>query len=169
MAEPVKPVLQKPPGYRDPNVPVQPAPRPPVRKPALPPSFQPKKKRRSCCRIFCCSLCILTFILLLILAVSIGIFYIWFDPKLPVFHLQSFKVERFNVSVTSDGTFLDSRTVVRVEVKNPNSKLTVYYGGTRVKVTVGEDDTELGNSEFEGVHSGEEEHDEFEVHDSGEE
>ena len=45
-----KPILQKPPSYRDPNS--KPLP-PPPRKPMLTPSFQPKPKRRSCCRICC--------------------------------------------------------------------------------------------------------------------
>lgn len=152
MAEPVKPILQKPPGYRDPTVPAR-APKStqlPIRKPiSRPPAYYPMKQRRSCCRICCCFFCSLIFILILLSLVSSGLFYLWFDPKLPEFHLQSFKIAKFNVAVKSDGTYLDSETTVRVEAKNPNGKIKFDYGGTRLTVTV-EDDTELGTASRPG-------------------
>lgn len=151
MTEPVKPVLQKPPGYRNPNAPFPSVPRPGVRKPVLPPSFYHRRKRRSFCRICCCLLCTLIFILTLLLLISSGLFYLWFEPVIPVFHLQSLQIPHFNVSVKSDGTYLDSKTTFNLEVRNPNSKITLYYGGTDVQVTVGErTETDLGSSSVPG-------------------
>ncbi|KAG6667019.1 hypothetical protein I3843_01G067300 [Carya illinoinensis] len=151
MAEqPLKPVLQKPPGYRDPSRPIQPGTRPPPRKPALPPSFKPMKRRRSCCRACCCFLCVFFLVLVVVVAVAFGLFYLWFQPRLPVFHLQSFQIPRFTVTAKADGTYLDAQTVTRVEVKNPNGKLSLFYKQSTVKVTfsVGhEEDTEVGSKD----------------------
>ena len=157
MAEqPQKPALQKPPGYRDPTTtPGKPAiARPPPRKPVLPPSFHPKKRRRNWCRTCCCFVFVFFILLILVVAIAGGLFYLWFDPKLPVFHLQSFRVPKFNVTVKPDGTYLDAETVTRIEIKNPNGKLAIYYGGTQVGVTVGEDETELGSKEVSGFTQG---------------
>ncbi|XP_038684521.1 uncharacterized protein LOC119984580 isoform X2 [Tripterygium wilfordii] len=50
-----------------------------------------------------------------------------------------------------DGTFLSARTVARVEIENPNGKLTYYYGGSDVDVTVGKDrETKLGSAFVDG-------------------
>ncbi|XP_018827869.1 NDR1/HIN1-like protein 6 [Juglans regia] len=151
MAEqPQKPVLQKPPGYRDPSRPIQPGPRPPPRKPAFPPSFTPKKRRRSCCRACCCFLFVFVLVLLLVVAVAFGLFYLWFQPRLPVFHLQSFRIPRFTVTTKADGTYLDAHTVTRVEVKNPNGKLSLFYKQSTVAVTFSaghDEDTEVGSED----------------------
>lgn len=143
----VQPVLQKPPGYRDPDAPVQPLPKPPQRRP-LPPSMYPKKRRRSWCRTCCCCSCVFFLVLILLILAAAVIFFLWFNPKVPVFHFRSFQVSRFNVSVKSDGTYLDAETVSHVEVKNPNQKLGLYYGNTHVVVRIGggEDETVLGSS-----------------------
>ncbi|KAK8711328.1 hypothetical protein V6N13_146612 [Hibiscus sabdariffa] len=140
---PVKPVLQKPPGYRDPNAP---AGRPPPRKPFLPPSFHPKKRKTNYSRACCCCFCIFFLIFLLLIIISGAVFYLWFDPKLPGFHVQSFRISHFNVTKRPDGTFLDAKTTARLEVRNPNGKMTYYYRDTEVHITVGEGgyETELG-------------------------
>ncbi|KAH7578016.1 hypothetical protein JRO89_XS01G0328900 [Xanthoceras sorbifolium] len=146
-----KPVLQKPPGYRDPTLPVHSTPKVTPRKPVLPPAFQPKKKRRSCCRICCCCCCVFLLILILLISISLLIFYLWFDPKLPVFHLQSFSFRRFNVTEKPDGTYLDVQTLTRVEVRNPNGKLTYDYGKSEVEITTGDDDEiDLGSTKLPG-------------------
>ncbi|KAJ7962519.1 putative Late embryogenesis abundant hydroxyproline-rich glycoprotein family [Quillaja saponaria] len=141
---PEKPVLQKPPGYRDLSNPGQPVPLPPGRKPAIPPSFRPKKKSRSCWGACCFFFCILVLFLIVFFLVAGGLFYFWFDPKLPEFHLQSFKLPQLNVTVKPDGTYLNVEAVARVEVKNPNSKLEWYYDGTRFEISIG-NDTVLGS------------------------
>ncbi|KAJ0053371.1 hypothetical protein Pint_00533 [Pistacia integerrima] len=146
-----KPTLQKPPGYKDPTVPVQRYPRAPPRKLVLPPSFHQKKKRRSFRRICCCSFCILMLILTIIFLISFAVFYLWFDPKAPVFHLQSLSFRHFNVSVKTDGTYLNVATLTRVEVRNPNEKLTYYYGGSEVEMSAGKDkDIDFGSTNLAG-------------------
>lgn len=87
-------------------------------------------------------------IFLLLILICGAVFYLWFDPKLPGFHIQSFRISRFNVTKRPDGTYLDARTTTRLEVKNPNGKMTYYYGDTEVEVSFGEGgyETELGTT-----------------------
>ncbi|GLU00773.1 hypothetical protein SLE2022_181180 [Rubroshorea leprosula] len=142
------PVLQKPPGFRDPNgLPARPA-KPVPRKVALPPSFNPKKKRRNCCPACYCCCCVFLLILVILIVICGIVFFFWFDPKLPTFHIQSFRFTRFNVTSRTDGQYLDAQTVTRIEVRNPNEKISFYYGATEVDVSVGEgdDQTELGTA-----------------------
>lgn len=156
MAEPPqKPVLQKPPGYRDPTIPVRPIPRQPVRRPVMSPPMYPRKKRRGCCRACCCCFCVLIFLIFCILVLASAAFYLWFGPKFPVFHLLSFEIPRFNVTVEPDGTYLNARTVSIVEVKNPNEKLGLYYGVTEVDVGLGQDGRiALGSASLPGFSQG---------------
>ncbi|KAJ4954187.1 hypothetical protein NE237_031019 [Protea cynaroides] len=150
MAEETKPVLQKPPGYKDPNVPIPSAPKPQIRKQPLPVSFQPRRKRRGFCRFCLCFLCVFLLLLIFLIAAAGAVFYLWFHPKLPIYRLQSIQFARFNVSVTADGTYLDSQTVVRFEVENPNqNKITFYYGQNEVGMTV-DDDVDLGSASIPG-------------------
>ncbi|KNA07414.1 hypothetical protein SOVF_172090 [Spinacia oleracea] len=142
--------LKKPPGFRDSSSTAPsskpPSRPPPPRKPSVPSYYQPKRKRRGCCcRCFCCFLCLLLLLLLFLLA-FFGIFYIWYQPKLPIFRFRPIDLERFNVTVNPDGTaLLDSLMIIRVEARNPNSKMKVYYGETKVSLT-GDQETGLGSS-----------------------
>ena len=87
-----------------------------------------------------------------------GLFYLWFDPKLPTFHLQSIKFSAFNVTSRAEDemTFLSSAAVTRVEAKNPNAKLELYYGPGRVEVAAGAGDaaTGLGGDDVAGFFQG---------------
>uniref|UniRef100_A0A5B6YGS2 Late embryogenesis abundant protein LEA-2 subgroup domain-containing protein n=1 Tax=Davidia involucrata TaxID=16924 RepID=A0A5B6YGS2_DAVIN len=149
MNEQRQPVLQKPPGYRDPSTPGQTHTRPPFRKPVLPQSYRPEKKRsRSCCCLCCCFICILILVLLFLIVVAGGVFYLWFEPRLPIFHLKSLEFTRFNVTVNPDGAYLNSQTVVRVEARNANSELRVIYDRTEVWLSVG--NVELGSASLPG-------------------
>ncbi|CAN8284482.1 unnamed protein product [Cochlearia groenlandica] len=169
---PTNPVLQKPPGYRDPNMVSSPSPSPPpppqisstpqqqqpMRKPSstMPSTFRPKKKRRSCCRFCCCFVCITLVLLIFILLVATAIFYLWFDPKLPTFNLSSFRLENFKLSNDGNGgggdPSLSATAVARVDVKNPNSKLVFYYGDTDLEMSVGQgnDLTAMGETDVKG-------------------
>ncbi|KAM5555561.1 NDR1/HIN1-like protein 2 [Rosa sericea] len=138
---PVKPVLQKPPGYRDPNQPPRPVPGQVPRKPVpLPPSFQPqpKSRRSSCCRVFCWVCCILILVIIVVVALAAGIFFLLFDPRLPLVYLRSFQIPLFNTTVKPGGTYLDAWTVPGMEVKNPNGKLDIFYSGVQAYVSVGD-------------------------------
>lgn len=145
------PVLQKPPGYKDPNNPNQPKPKPPMyRKPVLPVSLRPERQRRRCCRQCCCVCSIFILVLILAVVVAASLIYLVYDPKLPVFHLQSFRVPRLNVTEKPDGAYLDARTVTRVEVKNPNSKIQWYCGETRFAISTDGGDLNLGSKTIPG-------------------
>ncbi|XP_050236039.1 uncharacterized protein LOC126686063 [Mercurialis annua] len=151
--QPAKPVLQKPPGFRDTNASGgKPIPRPPaVRKAPLPASFQPRRRQKSLTRICCCIFFLIFLLLVILVILAAGFFYIWFDPRLPAFHLQSFKISSLNVTSKLDGTYLNAATVARVEVRNPNSKLKYLYGETNVDITLGGDEsTPLGSKILPG-------------------
>ncbi|XP_022974637.1 NDR1/HIN1-like protein 6 isoform X2 [Cucurbita maxima] len=145
---PLKPVLQKPPGYKELNLAAQPVVRPSARKLILPsPMNQKNKKRRSFCRRCCCFLCFFLLVLIVVVVAAGGVLYLWFEPKLPVFHLQLFRISKLNVTDKSDGSYLNARTLGRIEIKNPNSKLSLNYGDIEIKIAAGEGtQTELGST-----------------------
>ncbi|OIT26610.1 PREDICTED: uncharacterized protein LOC109215077 [Nicotiana attenuata] len=145
----VKP-LKKPPGFRDPTIPIQRPlhPPPPPRKINLPPSFYQEKKRRTCC-FSCCCCCFVFLILLLFLVAAGGALYLWFNPKLPVFHLRSLEFTKFNVTENQDGPKLNAQSNVGVELKNPNRELKFVYGETKVELK-GENDVNMGEGKVSG-------------------
>lgn len=154
---PVKPVLQKPPGYRTPNYPGQPVPGPPPpRKPVYPPTLRQKQKKRggSCCKICCCVFCAFLLIVVILVALAGGIFYLLFDPRLPAFYLISFQIPKFDAVSKSDGTHLDVQAVTSVEVKNPNPKLDIYYSeGFEMSLSIGDENDGgfgIGTKEVKG-------------------
>ncbi|GMH00445.1 hypothetical protein Nepgr_002284 [Nepenthes gracilis] len=156
MAEPaVKQILKKPPGYRDPNSLSSDQTRLPVRKPVLPPSYYYDKetKRRKRCRMCCCCFFTLLIAFLIFLGVAGGVIYLWFMPKLPVFRVRSVELDQFNISSKEDATYLDSETTTRLEVKNPNEKMTIYYGQTTVTLTA-DGETDLGSASLPGFAQG---------------
>ncbi|XP_027351027.1 NDR1/HIN1-like protein 6 [Abrus precatorius] len=141
---PQKPMLQKPPGYRDPNS--RPPPLPP-RKPVLPPSFRPKhKRRRVCCRICCCTCCVIILILILAVVIAAGLFYILYNPSLPEFHLSSFRVPKLNVTNDGDAAYLDADTATRVEIKNRNAKIAWHFDQSSFEVSAQNGELNLGST-----------------------
>nr|BAC41966.1 unknown protein [Arabidopsis thaliana] len=158
----MNPVLQKPPGYRDPNMSSPPPPPPPIQQQPMrkavpmPTSYRPKKKRRSCCRFCCCCICITLVLFIFLLLVGTAVFYLWFDPKLPTFSLASFRLDGFKLADDPDGASLSATAVARVEMKNPNSKLVFYYGNTAVDLSVGSgnDETGMGETTMNGFRQG---------------
>lgn len=142
-----KPLLQKPPGYRDPTS--QRPPFPP-RKAVLPPSFRPKPKRQSCCRVCCCTFCIIILILILAVTIAAALFYLIYEPALPEFHLDSFQVPKINVTNGSDGAYLDADTAARVEVKNRSGKMTWQFSDSKLAVSADNGDLNLGTNKVAG-------------------
>ncbi|CAN6566074.1 unnamed protein product [Malus baccata var. baccata] len=142
---PIRPVVHKPPGYRDPYQPGRPVPGQPPRKPNVPPSFRPKRSRGSrCCRICCCVFCTFLLIVIIVVALAGGIFYLYFDPRLPAFYLLSFQIPKFDPVSKTDGTHLDVQAVTSVEVRNPNPKLDIFYGeGIEMHAILG-DENDVG-------------------------
>lgn len=85
-------------------------------------------------------------ILLLFLLLFGVVFFFWYNPKLPIFHIQSFRLTTFNITAKPDGNYLTAQSVTRIEVKNHNERLSFYYGATAVDVKIGQDadETDLG-------------------------
>uniref|UniRef100_A0A1J3J0Q0 Late embryogenesis abundant protein LEA-2 subgroup domain-containing protein n=1 Tax=Noccaea caerulescens TaxID=107243 RepID=A0A1J3J0Q0_NOCCA len=161
--KPLKPALQKPPGFRDQQNPPSsatpsgtatlPRRRP---RPIHPASQYPEKKRRwSICRIFCCCVCIVVAVILLLLIIAVAVFFLWYSPKLPVVRLASFTISNFNFSEgkSDDGwSFLTADATAMLDFRNPNGKLGFYYGDTDVAVILGEKDfeTNFGSTKVKG-------------------
>ncbi|KAJ8534816.1 hypothetical protein K7X08_016544 [Anisodus acutangulus] len=78
-----------------------------------------------------------------------GFLYLWFDPKLPVFHLRSLDFTKFNVTESQDGPKLNAQSTLGVELKNPNRELKIVYGETRVELK-GENDVSMGEGKVSG-------------------
>ncbi|XP_008793209.1 uncharacterized protein LOC103709454 isoform X2 [Phoenix dactylifera] len=155
-----KPVLQKPPGYRDPAAPPVSASKPPPRRSQLPPTFRhpgkaPRRRRFSCCCL-CCWLLAAVLALAFLLAVAGGIAYLWFQPRLPSYRVQSVQASRFLVAARSDGTFVDATTAVRILASNPNGKIGLAYGNGVGRVTVADNDgdVEVGTAAIAGFEQG---------------
>ncbi|EHA8590536.1 NDR1/HIN1-like protein 6 [Cocos nucifera] len=157
-----KPMLQKPPGYRDPAAPPVVASNPLLRRSQLPPTFRhpgkaPHRRRRrfSCCCL-CCWLLAAALGIAFLLAVAGGIAYLWFQPRLPSFRVQSVQASWFRVAARSDGSFLDAATAVRILASNPNGKIGLAYGGGEGRVTVADNDgdVEVGTAAIAGFEQG---------------
>ncbi|TQE03972.1 hypothetical protein C1H46_010343 [Malus baccata] len=140
---PIKPILQKPPGYRYPHQPGRPLPSPPGRKPNIAPSFRLKPSRGSSCY---CVFCAFLLIVIILAAPAGGIFYLLFNPRLPAFYLLSFQILKFEPVSKPDGTHLDVQVVTSVEVRKPNPKLDIFYReGIKMYAILGdENDVGLG-------------------------
>lgn len=162
----LKPVLQKPPGYRElhatPETPNGSSSsssstlrrRPP--KHLIPASFYPEKKKQwSRCRVFCCCFCITVAIVILLLILTVSVFFLWYSPRLPVVRLASFRVGSFNFSGGKPGdglSILTAEATAKLDFRNPNGKLQYYYGDADVAMSVGEGDfeTSLGSTKVKG-------------------
>ncbi|KAF3548566.1 hypothetical protein DY000_02002563 [Brassica cretica] len=133
-----------------------PSPPPPLRPQQQPPPMRPKRKRGSCCRTCCCCVCITLVLVIFLLLVGTAVFYLWFDPKLPIFSLASFRLDGFKLSDDPDGASLSATAVARVEMRNPNAKLVFYYGNTAVEMSVGNgnDETGMGETTVNGFRQG---------------
>ncbi|XP_047340331.1 uncharacterized protein LOC124943918 [Impatiens glandulifera] len=130
MTEKPTPVLQKPPGYFNQTAPSF---KPPSRRPILPPTFH-RRRRRS---FFCCFLSILIIIIIIIIIAGGSFFYLWFQPHLPVFHLQSLKFPHFNFTIDGlDGPSLTIQAVVMIEIRNPNTVLNLNYNKMIVSLKI---------------------------------
>ncbi|KAH7658219.1 hypothetical protein IHE45_17G073300 [Dioscorea alata] len=167
-AAPAKPMLQRPPGYREPAaVNGGTGPRPPMvaRKPSqLPPTLRhpgkpPTRRRRR--RSFCCRACfwvtIIILSLIVLLAVAGLLAYLWFQPRLPSYRIESLRASRFNVSSRSDGSsYLDATAAVDVQAANHNGKMGLSYADLEAWVSVADDDGDLtiGSSSAPGFVQG---------------
>lgn len=151
------PVLQKPPGFRDPQQAGIPpvAARPPARKASLPQTFRQvgkatstrhRRRNRSICRgCRCCCLCLFIVCLVFLLALAGAVCYLYLQPHLPSFRLQSVQAPKFNVTTRSDGsgTFVDGTAEIKIFASNQNCKIVFSYGESSAAVYVLDDDGDV--------------------------
>lgn len=101
-------------------------------------SKPPKKKRSCCCRFLCWTFSILL-ILIIAIAITIGILYLVFRPKLPKYSVDKLRISQFNLS---DNNSLLVTFNVTITARNPNKKIGIYYeGGSHISALY--EDTEL--------------------------
>lgn len=90
----------------------------------LPKYYSPPPKRRSsCCRCLCCTICFL-FALVAAIAITCGILYLVFQPRIPKYSVDSIQIANF--SINSDLT-INSQFDVKIRARNPNKKIGIYY------------------------------------------
>ncbi|KAJ0989305.1 hypothetical protein J5N97_007661 [Dioscorea zingiberensis] len=149
-----KPILQKPPGYREPSAPpASAAPRPPApprKPPQLPPTLRYAGKRpvrrrrtRACCCRLCCWLFLILIALAFVFAVTGALAYLWFQPHLPLFRIQSVRTSRFNVSRSDGASSFDAAVAVTIQAVNPNGKMGLTYSDLEAVVSVADDDGDV--------------------------
>ncbi|TKY47312.1 YLS9 protein [Spatholobus suberectus] len=86
---------------------------------------KPPKKRSCCCRFLCWTFSMLL-ILIIAIAITIGILYLVFRPKLPKYSVDQLRISQFNVS---DNNNLYASFNVTITARNPNKKIGIYYEG----------------------------------------
>lgn len=106
-------------------------------QPPLPPPTQqpirnskpPKKKRSCCCKLFCWTISILL-ILIIAIAITIGILFLVFRPKLPKYSVDELRVTQFDLS---DNNSLAVTFNLSITARNPNKKIGIdYRGGSHI-------------------------------------
>ncbi|KAI5672786.1 hypothetical protein M9H77_13150 [Catharanthus roseus] len=143
--------LKKPPGYRDPNIPIQ---IPPKGAPNLPHTFYPyKKKRKSCCRTCCLCFCISLVLSILLFICLGGLFYVLYEPQLPRFNVKSFQLDQFNINESKDGPRLNTKLTVNIEFRNTNKKIKIVYDKISILVN-GEGGLNIGEGTTPGFVQG---------------
>ncbi|XP_057433363.1 NDR1/HIN1-like protein 6 [Lotus japonicus] len=92
-------------------------------------SNPPKKRRSCCCRFFCCIFSTLL-ILIIAIAITVGVLYLVFNPKLPKYSVDKLRVTQFNYSESNS---LSVTFNVAITARNPNKKIGIYYvGGSHI-------------------------------------
>ncbi|KAL3735733.1 hypothetical protein ACJRO7_024801 [Eucalyptus globulus] len=94
-------------------------------------SRPPKRRRSCCCKCFCWTF---SFLALLILAIAItaGILFLAFRPKLPKYSVDALQITQF--APANNGS-LSASFNVNITARNPNKKIGIYYeGGSRISV-----------------------------------
>lgn len=105
----------------------------------------PRRGRSCCCtrRRCCCCTLVLLLLFLLALALAGGLAYLLLQPRAPAFHLQTLRVPLLNVSVRTEGTFLDANASAAVLAANPNGKLDLLYKDGSIRISAEDDDGDV--------------------------
>ncbi|QHO48568.1 uncharacterized protein DS421_1g06540 [Arachis hypogaea] len=89
-------------------------------------SKPPRRRRSCCCRFLCCTFTTLL-ILIIAIAITAGILFLAFRPKIPKYSVDKLRITEFNFS--SGTNILSVTSNVRITARNPNKKIGIYYEG----------------------------------------
>jgi hypothetical protein len=84
---------------------------------------RPPKRRNSCCRCLCYAICFL-FTLVAIIAITCGILYLVFEPRIPKYSIDSVRITNFSINADLS---TNCQFAVNVSARNPNKKVGIYY------------------------------------------
>lgn len=101
---------------------------------------KPPKRRRSCCRRCLRWTVSLLLLLILLIAITLGILYFVFQPKIPNYSVDRLQVTQFNLTADSILQVTFSATITAT---NPNEKIGIYYQGGGSHLSVWYIDTKL--------------------------
>ncbi|XP_021805151.1 NDR1/HIN1-like protein 6 [Prunus avium] len=92
----------------------------------------PIRRKRSClCRCLCWTVSLILLQIILV-AITAGIIFLVFRPKLPKFTVDKLQITQFNLN---DDQSLSATFDVSITARNPNKKIGIYYeGGSRLSV-----------------------------------
>lgn len=105
---------------------------PPFQGRSIPVMHSTPPKKRSCLRkCLCWTICLLL-LQVIVVALTGGIIYLVFRPKLPKYSVSKLQITQFNLN---DDQSLNATFDVSITAQNPNKKIGIYYeGGSRISV-----------------------------------
>ncbi|CAM8951203.1 unnamed protein product [Rhodiola kirilowii] len=112
-------------------------------------SKTPRRKRSCCCRVFCWIISIII-ILIVAIAITVGVLYLVFRPKLPDYSIDGLRVSQLTLN---NDMSLYAIFNVNITATNPNSKIGIYYlGGSHLSAWY--ENTKLCNGSLPNFYQG---------------
>ncbi|XP_050373906.1 NDR1/HIN1-like protein 6 [Argentina anserina] len=99
---------------------------------SIPMNHSTPPKKRSCLRkCLCWTICLLL-LQVIVVAITGGIIYLVFRPKLPKYTVSKLQITQFDLNADQS---LNATFDVSITARNPNKKIGIYYeGGSRINV-----------------------------------
>lgn len=99
---------------------------PPLPQRTIPVMYSKPPKKRSCCCKFICWFFSILLILIIAIAITVGVLYLVFRPKLPKYSVDELRISQFD---SSGNNSLSVTFNVTITARNPNKKIGIYYEG----------------------------------------
>ncbi|XP_077220665.1 late embryogenesis abundant (LEA) hydroxyproline-rich glycoprotein family [Tasmannia lanceolata] len=96
---------------------------PPLRRTIPISHSKPPKRRGCCCRCLCWTICLL-FLLIILIAATVGILYLVFQPKLPKYSIDRLAITSFQLNADMS---VSAQFNVTITARNPNKHIGIYY------------------------------------------
>ncbi|XAR73630.1 hypothetical protein NMG60_11007666 [Bertholletia excelsa] len=87
---------------------------------------KPPKRSNFCRKCLCWTVSLLVF-QIIVIAITAGIIYLVFRPKLPKYSVDGMRITQFNL--TQDSSILYATINLNITARNPNKKIGIYYLG----------------------------------------